>query len=100
MAIVPSFKGILAEAFDQIRASAEVNVAILVRMLGALDTIGSLTIRPSHLRALDEQLQCIAEVADRTIEATHDRARIEQRLTEVREKLQTVPAMNNEVEKV
>ena len=100
MAVVPSFEGILAEAFDQIRASAEVNVAILVRMLGALDTIGSLTIRPSHLRALDEQLQCIAEVADRTIEATHDRVRIEQRLTEVREKLQTVPAMNNEVEKV
>ena len=100
MAIVPSFEDILAKAFDQIRASAEVNVAILVRMLGALDTIGSLTIRPSHLRALDEQLQCIAEVADRCIESSYERARIEQRLTEVREKLQTVPAMKDEVEKV
>ena len=100
MAIVPSFEDILAKAFDQVRASAEVNVAILVRMLGALDTIGSLTIRPGHLRALDEQLQCIAEVADRCIESSYERARIEQRLTEVREKLQTVPAMNDEVEKV
>jgi uncharacterized membrane protein len=75
----------LAQAFDQIRSSAEENVAILARLLGALDTIGSLTIRPSYLRALDEQLQYIAELADRTIEASHDRARIERRMSEVRE---------------
>jgi uncharacterized membrane protein len=85
IAIVPSFEGLLAQAFDQIRSSAEENVAILARLLGALDTIGSLTIRPSYLRALDEQLQYIAELADRTIEASHDRARIERRMSEVRE---------------
>jgi uncharacterized membrane protein len=71
VAIVPSFEDLVAEAFDQIRGSAEVNVAILARMLGALDTIGSLTIRHSHLRALDEQLQWIAELADRCIEPSH-----------------------------
>ena len=76
------------------------NVAIGVRMPNALDTIGGLTIRPSRLRALGEQLQGIAEVADRFIESSYDLVRIEQRLTEVREKLQTVPAMNDEVEKV
>jgi uncharacterized membrane protein len=79
----------LAEAFDQIRGNAEVNVAILARMLGALNTIGSLTIRPSHLRALDEQMQCIAELIDRRIEASHDKARLEKRLSEVRETLET-----------
>lgn len=100
IAIVPTFEGLLAEAFDQIRSSAEVNVAILARMLGALDTIGSLTIRPGHLRALDEQLQWIAELADRTIESNHDRERLARRLTDMREKLQTAPAMNDEVEKV
>lgn len=95
IAIVPSFEGLLAEAFDQIRGSAEVNVAILVRMLGALDTIGSLTIRPSHLRALDEQLQCIAELADRCIQSSHDLARIERRLSEVREMLEAQSALRS-----
>lgn len=84
IAIVPSFEGLLADSFDQIRGSAEVNVAILVRMLGAIDTIGSIVIRPSHLRALYEQMQCIAEVSDRCIESSHDRLRLERRLSEVR----------------
>ena len=89
IAIVPSFEGLLAEAFDQIRANAEVNVAILARMLSALGSIGSLTTRPSHIRALDEQLQWITELSDRCIEASHDRARLERRLSEARETLET-----------
>ena len=82
----------MAEAFDQIRGNAEVNVAILARMLGALGTIGSLTIRPSHLQALDEQLQWIDELADRCIKSSHDRARLERRLSEVRETLEAQSA--------
>jgi len=93
VAIVPSFEGLLAEAFDQIRGSAEVNVAILARMLGGFEAIGSLTIRPGHLRALDEQLQWIAELVDRSIEATHDRARLERRLSEVRDILEVQSAL-------
>jgi uncharacterized membrane protein len=89
IAIVPSFEGLLADAFDQIRGSAEVNVAILMRILGALHTIGSLTIKPNHIRALNEQLQYIAEVVGRCIEANHDRVRLEKRLSEVREALKT-----------
>ena len=89
VAIVPSFEGLLAEAFDQIRGSAEENVAILARMLGALDTIGSLTIRPSHLRALNEQLQYIDEVVGRCTKSNHDRARLEKRLSDVRKTLKT-----------
>jgi len=86
--IAPTFEGLLAEAFDQIRCNAEGNAAIMARMLGAIDTIASLAVRPSHRRALDEQVQWIAELADRTLEATHDRARIERRLSEVRETLE------------
>lgn len=86
IAIIPTFERPLAEAFDQIRDSAAGNVAIMARMLGAIDTIASLTVSPSHLRALDEQLQWIAELADRSIDSTHDRARIERRLTHVRER--------------
>jgi uncharacterized membrane protein len=94
-AIVPSFESLLSVSFDQIRSSAEKNVAILVRMLGALDTIGSMTIRPSHLRALDKQLQCIAELTDRCIESSHDRARLERRLSKVRETLEAQSALSS-----
>ncbi len=93
VAIVPSFEGLLAEAFDQIRGNAEVNVAILGRMLGSIETIGSLTIRLSHLRALDEQLQWIDELVERRIEATHDRAHLERRLSAARETLKTQSAL-------
>ncbi len=93
IAIVPTFEGLLVEAFDQIRDSAAGNVAIMARMLGAIDTIASLTVSPSHLRALDEQLRWIAELADRTLESTHDRARMETRLKHVREALEAEPAL-------
>ncbi len=93
IAIVMSFEGLLAEAFEQIRSNAEMNVAILARMLGALDTIGSLTVKPNHLRALDEQLQCIAELVDHHIEFSSDRARLERRLSEVRETLKAQSAL-------
>jgi uncharacterized membrane protein len=99
IAIVLSFEGLLAEAFDQIRSSAEENVAILARLLSAFDAIGSLTIRPSYLRALDEQLQCIAELADRTIEASHDRVWLERRMSEVREMLEAQSVLSAEEQK-
>lgn len=93
IAIVPSFESLLAEAFDQIRGSAEMNIAILARMLGGLGTIGSLTTEISHIRALDEQLQWIAELVDRCIKCSHDRARLEKRLSEVREMLEAQSAL-------
>ena len=84
-------EALLAEAFDQIRGSAEGNVAIIARMLGAIDTLSSLTVTLSHRRALDEQVQWIAELADRTLPAPQDRARIERRLDHVREALRGTP---------
>ncbi len=93
IAIVPTFESLLAEAFDQIRSSAAGNVAVMARMLGALDTVGSLTVRRSYIRALDKQVQWIADLADRTIESSHDRARIEKRLSEVREALEAKSAL-------
>lgn len=95
VAIVPSFESLLSVSFDQIRSCAENNVAILVRILGALDTIGSMTIRLSHLRAIDKQLQCIAELTDRCIQSSHDRARLERRLSKVRETLEAQSALSS-----
>lgn len=88
IAIVTTFEGVLAEAFNQIRSNTAGNVAVMARMLGALHTIGSLTTDQHRRQALYEQVQWIAELADRTIESTHDRARIERRLMLVREALE------------
>ena len=92
--IGPTFASLVAESFDQIRGSAAGNVAIMLRMLGALQTIASLTANPSRRRALREQVQWIAELAERTIESPHDRARFESRLARVREALEANPASN------
>jgi uncharacterized membrane protein len=83
----PSFESLVAEAFDQIRQNAAGNVAIMSRMLGALQTIASLTASPSRRRVLREHVQWIAELAERTIESPHDRARVESRLARVRQAL-------------
>ncbi|HSD95950.1 MAG TPA: DUF2254 domain-containing protein [Sulfuricaulis sp.] len=92
--IAPTFEGLLAEAFDQIRGSAEGNVGIMARMLGAFETLADLTANPRRRRALHEQAQWLAELAGRTTEATHDRARIARRLMEVREALEAGPALS------
>jgi uncharacterized membrane protein len=89
IAIGQSFASLVAESFDQIRGSASGNVSIMLRMLGALQTIASLTASPSRRQVLLEQVQCIAELAERTIESVHDRTRFESRLARVREAIET-----------
>ena len=99
IAIGPTFASLAAESFDQIRASACGNVGIMLRMLGALQTIASLTASPSRRQALREQAQWIAELAERTIESPHDRTRFESRLARVREALETEPILCTRSEK-
>jgi uncharacterized membrane protein len=91
--IGPTFAGLVAESFDQIRGSAQGNVGIMLRMLGALQTIASLTASPGRRRVLREEVECIGEFAARTIESPHDRARFESRLAHVREALDTEPVL-------
>lgn len=81
----------MAESFDQIRGCASGNLGVMLRMLGSLQTIARLTGSPSRRQALQEQVQCIAELAERSIESPHDRARFESRLGRVREALETKP---------
>ncbi|GAB6040405.1 DUF2254 domain-containing protein [Endothiovibrio diazotrophicus] len=94
--IAPTFEGMLSAAFDPIRRGAEGNVAIMERVLGAVETIAGLTLDPRHHRALDEQVERIAELADRTIGSAHDRAQIESRVAHARKALETEPAMRPE----
>lgn len=98
IALAPSFEGLLTEAFDQIRANAETNVALLLRMLSGFSAIASLTTKPSHIRALDDQQRWIAELVDRCIESSHDRALLKRRLSDVRETLKIKTSFSVEEE--
>lgn len=82
-----TFAGLVAESFNQIRTSAGGNLGVMLRMLGALQTIGSLTTCPSRRRALRGEVQWIAELAQRTIESPHDQERFESHLAIAREAL-------------
>ena len=89
----PSFESLLAESFDQVRSNAKGNVAIMSRMLGALQTLANLTVSPRRRRALGEQVQWIAELAECSIESAHDRAKIDTRLARVCESLEAEPVL-------
>lgn len=85
----PSFEGLLAEAFDQIRQNGAGNVAIMVQMLGALHTIAGQPPDPGRRRSVGERMQWIAELAERTIGSPYDRARFERKQARVREAFAT-----------
>jgi uncharacterized membrane protein len=73
----PSFESLLAEAFDQIRQNAKANVAVLTRLLQALETIAGQTTNTRRKRALSQQADLIVSVALRTISTPHDMAAID-----------------------
>jgi uncharacterized membrane protein len=91
IAIGPTFASLVAGSFDQIRASAIGNVGVMLRMLGAIQTIASQTTSPSRRQTLRDQTQWLAEMAERGLESSHDRERFASRLARVREVLEAVP---------
>lgn len=72
----PTFAGLLAEAFDQIRQNAEGNVAVLVRLLQVLEIVARRTTDTRRHQALRGQKGLIAETAERSVPSAHDRATI------------------------
>ena len=94
IAIGPTFASLVGESFDQIRGSSQGNVSIMLRMLGSLHTIGSLTDNTNRRRILAEHVDCIAEVGSQSIRSRYDRTRFEERLSQVRASLgaERVPA--------
>ena len=84
----PTFESLAAQSFDQIRGSAAGNFAMLLHMLGAIETIASRTGSESRRKVLQDNMERLAEVASRTLEASWDRARWENRVACVREALQ------------
>ena len=91
--IGPTFADLTAESFDQIRVSAKGNVAVMLRLLDAIEIITGLTASAGRRRTLREQMDWIAELAARTIESPRDRTRFEQRLARVRKAFDTEPVL-------
>jgi len=96
ISIGQTFASLVAESFDQIRGSAESNTAIMFRILGALQTIASLTGSPSRRQVLQEHVEGIAELAARTIKSPDDRTRFENRLAQVRKAFETASPSTRE----
>ncbi|MFU8857510.1 MAG: DUF2254 domain-containing protein [Deferrisomatales bacterium] len=93
MARGPSFESLLDEAFDQIRQNAAGNVAVLSRTVGALQVVSGQTPSPSRRRAVQEKVQWVADLAERTIASPHDRARFVNRLARARKTLEIGPVV-------
>lgn len=89
IAIGLTFASLVAESFDQIRGSAEGNLSILLRMLGALHTIGSLTDSVTRKQILVLHAQCIAETAEQSLKFQRDRELFDERYAWVLKSLQT-----------
>ncbi len=88
----PSFSGLLGEAFDQIRRSAEGNVTVMLHILDALHTLAGMTTSAHRRRALATQAQWIGDLATRTVTPASDKAAISNRLEWVRSALETIQA--------
>lgn len=69
----PTFDGMLAEAFDQIRQNAHGNVAVLVALLTALEVIGDCTHDAQRRTALRRQADLIGDAARSSIPDPRDR---------------------------
>ncbi len=76
IALGPTFDGLLAASFDEIRQSAEGNVAVLARMLGAVERLAHRTRSPHRRRILARHARLFSETAERHVESEYDRARL------------------------
>ncbi len=81
----PTFAGLLREGVEQIRQNAEGNVAVLVRLLEALWLVIQRTTDTARQQAILEQVQWIADSADRGVAAAQDRATVHAAAARVRE---------------
>jgi uncharacterized membrane protein len=63
----PTFQSLVSEAFNQIRQNAEGNVAVLTKLLEALETIATATRHGERLQCLKTQAQLVFVVAEQTV---------------------------------
>ncbi len=76
IAVGPTYAGLVAASFDQIRQNAEGNVAVLARMLGAVERLASGTGSPLRRQVLARHARLVAETAERSVEPEYDRSQL------------------------
>ncbi len=69
----PTFDGLLAASFDQIRQSSERNITVLIRLLHALETIAAAATSPRRRHALREQAELVLPWAQRSSSSERER---------------------------
>ncbi|MES2264360.1 MAG: DUF2254 domain-containing protein [Pseudomonadota bacterium] len=74
VSVRPDFAGLLGEAFDQIRRNAAGNVAVIVHLIGSIETLASLVVGQGRHDDLLAQLDFMSELGMRTVPAPHDKA--------------------------
>lgn len=72
----PTFAGLLAESFDQIRQNAERNPAVMIRVLEVLRLVRARTSDPGRRRAIEQQAELVAETARRGLACSYDLASV------------------------
>jgi uncharacterized membrane protein len=75
-----TFRGLVTQAFDQIRDAAKDNTAVYLRLLTAFQTVASQTHDARRLEVLREQTYLVAECTKRTVTDPYNRALVEERL--------------------
>jgi len=92
IALGPTFEGMLADAFDQIRQNGTANIAVLLALLTALEVIAGRTEDAHRRSAVRQQVRLIGAAGRRSIPEPHDLQkvaaaveRLDKKLTDVRD---------------
>lgn len=72
----PDYAAMLGEAFDQIRRSAGGNVTVIMRMIGVIETLAALVDGKGRRDDLSTQLELVADLGSRSVDAPEDSALI------------------------
>jgi uncharacterized membrane protein len=71
-----SFADALDTAYDQIRNNAAGNVAVIAQLIESLAAAAHRTTDRDRLRSLQDHLDLVTDLGERTVDTVHDRARI------------------------
>ena len=88
----PSFSGLVALAFDDIRRNASGNVTVLARLFDAIENAATFTRNPARRRTLTQQVELVAEATQRTVDAPGDREMMAGRARVARARLAALAA--------
>lgn len=81
--VAPNFRDYIEEAFDQIRVSGKANTAIYERLISTLIYISERTSSSFRRGIIRDQIQLVAEAAEKTLETEHEKGKVRTKLDEI-----------------